>query len=221
MKRAIIFVNGNLSDVSQAKKTITDEDYLIAVDGGVKHVLKLGLVPQVVIGDFDSTPLLLQKKLKKMCKGLINQTPTLIKYPKKKNKTDFELAIDLCLERNFHEIIIFGILGDRIDHLMANIFLLTKTQTENESIKIKVVEGNKEIFILNKVITINGKIGDEISIIPVSEKLDGITTNGLGYRLNNETLLFGSTRGISNVLNKISAKITVADGIALAVHLRK
>ena len=195
MKRAVIFANGNLSDLSQAKNIITNEDCLIAADGGVKHVLKLGLVPQVVIGDFDSTPKNIFKKIGRTRRS----APTkIIKYPRKKDKTDFELAIDFVLERKFQAIIIFGIFGDRIDHFLANIFLLAKIQTENKSIKVKIIEGKKEIYILNKEIIINGQIGDEVSIIPVSEKLYGIITDGLEYRLNNETLLFGSTRGISN-----------------------
>ncbi len=221
MKRAVIFVNGNLSDLSRAKNIITKEDCLIATDGGVKYILKLGLIPQIIIGDFDSTPLSIQKKLKKMCKGLINQTPTLIKYPTKKDKTDFELAIDYCLEKKFKEIIILGILGDRIDHFIANIFLLAKIQTENKSIKIKIIEGKKEIYILDKKIVINGQIGDEVSIIPLNDKLEGVTTEGLYYRLIDHTLFFGSTKGISNVLTKNSAKIKVKNGVALVVHLRK
>jgi len=218
MKRAVIFVNGNLSDLSRAKKIITKEDFLIAADGGVKHILKLGLVPQTIIGDFDSTP----KNILKNIGRTRRSAPTkIIKYPTKKDETDFELAIDYCLEKKFNEIIIFGILGDRIDHLLANILLLAKIQTKNPKTKIKVIEGKKEIYILNKEIIINGQIGDEVSIIPVSEKLEGIVTDGLEYQLNNESLSFGSTRGISNVLNKTSAKIIVTDGIALVVHLRK
>lgn len=217
MKRAVVFVNGNLSDLSQAKNIISKEDCLIAVDGGVKHVLKLGLIPQVIIGDLDSTPVSVQKKLKKMRKGLINQAPTLIKYPKKKDKTDFELAVDYCFKKKFQKIIIFGIFGDRIDHLLANILLLSKIQTENKSIKINIIEGRKEIYILDKEIIINGHIGDELSIIPIN-KLEGVTTEGLSYRLIDYTLPFGSTRGISNVLNKSSAKITMDNGIALVVH---
>ncbi len=214
MKRAVIFANGNLSNLSRAKEIIISQDYLICADGGVKHVFKLGLIPQIVIGDFDSiSPSLL---------GQARLSPTtLIKYPRKKDKTDFELVIDYCLEKKFQEIIIFGILGNRIDHLMANIFLLTKVQTENKSIKIKIVEGRKEIYILNKEIIINGQIGDEVSIIPVSEKLEGVATDGLEYELKNEVLFFGSTRGISNVLNKTAAKITLINGTALITHLRK
>ena len=209
MKRAVIFVNGNFSDLSQAKKIIIKEDCLIAADGGVKHIFKLGLIPQIIIGDFDSTP----KNMK--------STPTkIVKYPTKKDKTDFELTIDYCLKNKFQEIIIFGVLGDRIDHMLANIFLLSKFQTENPTFKIKIVEGKKEIFILNKEITINGKIGDEISIIPVSEKLEGIVTDGLEYQLNNEVLLFGSTRGISNVMNKTSAQITASSGTGIVIYLK-
>lgn len=219
MKRAVIFVNGNLSDLSRAKKIITKEDYLIATDGGVRYILKLGLIPHVVIGDFDSISQPLQKKMIKMRKERFKPFPTtLIKYPVKKDKTDFELAIDYCLEKKFNEIIILGILGDRIDHLIANILLLAKIQTENKSIKIKIIEGNKEIYILDKKIIINGQIGDEVSIIPINNKLERITTDGLAYQLKNEVLFFGSTRGVSNVLNKVSAKITLDNGVALVVH---
>lgn len=211
MRRVIIFVNGNLSDLSRAKKIITKEDCLIAADGGVKHILKLGLIPNVVIGDLDSTPLPIQKKLERY-------DIEWVKYPIKKDKTDFELVIDYCLEKKFKEIIIFGIFGDRIDHLLANIFLLVKVQTENKSIKIKIIEGKKEIYILNNKITINGNIGDEVSIIPVSEKLVGITTEGLEYPLDNGQIIFGSTRGISNVMNKKIARISVKKGVALVEH---
>ncbi|MEK7494988.1 MAG: thiamine diphosphokinase [Patescibacteria group bacterium] len=218
MNRAIIFINSNLSDLSQAKKIIKKIDYLIAADGGIKHILKLGLTPNVIIGDFDSIPPSLMIKLTKICKEQKFLFPTIIKYPTKKDKTDFELAIDYCLEKKFQKIIIFGVLGDRIDHMLANIFLLAKVQTENRMVKIKIIEGKKEIFILNKEVVINGQIDDEVSIISVSEQLEGVTTEGLYYRLIDDTLSFGSTRGISNVMNKKIVKITVTKGTAVVEH---
>ena len=215
LKRVIIFVNGNLSNITRAKEIIFKEDYLIAADGGVKYILKLGLIPNVVIGDFDSTPVSLQKKLRK---GQACLSPTMwIKYPVRKDKTDFELVIDYCLEKKFQEIIIFGILGDRIDHLIANIFLLTKVQTENKLVKIKIFEGHQEMYILNKEIDINGQIGDEVSIIPIT-KLKGIVTNGLEYKLSNEIVPLGTTRCISNKLTKTVARIIITSGTALITH---
>ena len=214
MKRTVVFVNGNLSDLRRAKEIITKNDYLICADGGVRHALKLGLIPQTVIGDFDSIPTPLYKKL-------MQKNIELIKHPRKKNETDFELAIQLALKRKFTNIIIFGILGDRIDHLLANIFLIAKVQTENQSIKIKIIEGNKIVYVLNKKIIINGQIGDEVSIIPVSEKLENVSTEGLEYPLVHEDLFFGVTRGVSNVMINPSAKITVKKGVAVIEHNKK
>lgn len=214
MKRAIIFVNGNLSNIGQAKNIIEKEDCLIAADGAAKHIIKLGLVPNVIIGDMDSiSPNLLEQ-------SHLPHT-TFIKYPTKKDKTDFELAVDYCLENKFEEIIIFGILGDRIDHFIANIFLITKIQSEKRSIKIKIIENKKEIYALNEKIAISGQVGDELSIIPISSKLEGVVTNGLEYKLNNETLSLGSTRGISNVFSSSLITIKARKGVALVIHLRK
>jgi thiamine pyrophosphokinase len=214
MKRAVVFTNGNLSNIDQTNKIIKKEDCLIAADGAVGHILKLGLTPKIIIGDLDSTSSTLQKKLEKF-------KVRFIKYPRKKDKTDFELTIDYCLKNKFQEIIIFGVLGDRIDHLIANILLIARTQNEKKSIKIKIIEGRKEIYVLNKNIEISGQIGDELSVVPISQKLEGIVTRGLEYRLNDETLLLGSTRGISNVFNNNLIKVNVKKGIALIIHLRK
>ncbi len=214
MKRAVIFVNGNLSNIGQAKNIIEKDDCLIAADGAVGHIIKLGLIPSVIIGDMDSiSPNLLEQS---------HLSPTiLIKYPTKKDKTDFELVVDYCLESKFEEIIIFGVLGDRIDHFIGNILLMAKVQNEKRSIKIKIIEDKKEVYILTEKIEIRGQIGDELSIIPISSKLEGIITSGLEYKLDNETLSLGSTRGISNVFNNSLITVKVRKGIALAIHLRK
>ena len=214
MKRAVIFVNGNLSNIDQAKNIIEKGDCLIATDGAAGHIMKLGLIPSVIIGDMDSisSNLLERSRL---------SSTKLIKYPTKKDKTDFELAVDYCLESKFEEIIIFGILGDRIDHFIANIFLITKIQTQKRSTKIKIIEDKKETYVLNEKIEISGQVGDELSIIPISSKLDGVVTSGLEYKLDNETLSLGSTRGISNVFNNSLITVKVRKGVALIIHLRK
>lgn len=209
MKRAVIFINGNLSNIGQAKKTIKKEDFLIATDGGAKHILGLGLIPNVIIGDMDSINTKILEKYKS------------IKYPTKKDKTDFELAVNYCLKNKFKKIIIFGILGDRIDHFIANILLITKIQTENRSVKIKIIENKKETYVLSEKVEISGQVGDELSIIPISSKLEGVVTSGLEYRLDNETLSLGSTRGISNVFSSSLITVKVKKGIALIIHLRK
>lgn len=213
MKRAIVFANGNLSDVFRAKKTITKDDYIIGVDGGTEYVMKAGLVPHVIIGDFDSLPAPVQKKLSK-------RIITKIGYPRKKDKTDFELAIEFAVKKKYKEVVIFGLLGDRLDHLLANIFFLEKIFQKKHSPKIKIIEGNQGAFFVNKEIILHGNPGDIVSIIPLDGRIKNIKLHGLEYRLKDKPLLFGSTRGVSNVMVKKTAKIIVKKGVILVVHLR-
>lgn len=213
MKQAIIFANGNLSNISQAKKIITKDDYIVCADGGVKRVIRIGLIPHVIIGDFDSIPGDLRNKLSQY-------KIDWVKYPEKKDKTDFELAIDFVLKKKYKNIIIFGLLGDRLDHFLANIFLLEKIHTQNNSLKIKIIEGNKEAVFVNKELELKGNIGDLVSLIPLNNTIDDIKLYGLEYQLNNKPLLFGSTRGVSNTMTKKSAKIIIKKGIALIVHFK-
>lgn len=210
-RRAIIFANGNLSDFCRAKDIINKQDFIICADGGTNHAFRLGFKPDVIIGDFDSLSL-------KNYRQLIKQKVECIKYPLKKDKTDFELAVNLALKRRFKSILIFGLLGDRIDHFLANIIFLSRVQSENKLAKIIIIEGNKELYILNKKIHLKGKIGDEVSIIPISERLDGIKTYGLQYKLDNGSLVFGTTRGVSNVMLVSSVAISIIKGTALVIH---
>ncbi|PIP15213.1 thiamine diphosphokinase [Candidatus Roizmanbacteria bacterium CG22_combo_CG10-13_8_21_14_all_35_9] len=211
MKRMVIFANGNLSNFSQAKKIVSQKDVIVCADGGVKHVIKLGLIPQVIIGDGDSISKDLKKKL---LKNKINW----IKYPVKKDKTDFELVVDYVLKNKYQELIIFGLLGDRLDHLLANIFLLAKIFSQNDLLKIKIIEGKQEAFFVNKEIELKGEIGDIISLITLTDNFQNISTEGLEYKLSNESLFFGSTRGVSNIMLGKSAKITIKKGTALIIH---
>jgi len=105
-KRALLFLNGKIKNFSKIKKIINKTDLLIGVDGGTKHILKLGLKPNYIIGDLDSyTPK--------------NKTIPVIKYPTDKDFTDSELAIKFVIEKKYREIIIFAFAGDRLDHMIA------------------------------------------------------------------------------------------------------
>ncbi|MBU1500337.1 thiamine diphosphokinase, partial [Patescibacteria group bacterium] len=107
MKRAIIFSNGELADISRLK--IKKTDLLIGVDGGTKQILK----PDIIIGDFDSLT-------------AIPENVPLIMHPKDKDFTDTELALQFCEKQNIKEVILVGFLGRRLDHLIANLMSLSK-----------------------------------------------------------------------------------------------
>src|SRR3989344_5006036 len=104
--RAVVYLNG---DKPIAFKPI-QTDFLIGVDGGTKHITRLRLKPDIIIGDLDSLP--------RPPKGV-----PIIKYPRDKDQTDSELALNYALKAGFKEIIFVGFMGERLDHMISNLFL--------------------------------------------------------------------------------------------------
>lgn len=211
MKRAIIFCNGNYSDIQSARYFMQATDYIICADGGIRHSLALNIIPHAVIGDFDSIP-------KKYEKALASKKISWVKHNKEKDKTDSELALDFAAAKGFKTILLLAILGDRLDHIISNV--LSLVPYVKKGISIIIIEGKQEIQVLTKSTILKGEIGDRLSLIPLVSDTQGITTNGLKYRLKNEKLLFGHSRGISNVFIDQTVKISLKKGVLLAVHER-
>ena len=205
--RATIIANGNISNL----KIETPADaLLIAADGGGRHCLKLGLYPQVVIGDFDS---LTEEELT----DLGSQGAELIRYPANKDETDLELALDYALERGVTKITLYGLLGGRWDMTFSNIMLLASSRYSG--IQFWVIEGNTEMFILrgSENIELHGQPGDTVSVIPLNGDVQGLTYTGLQWPLEDAALPFGTPRGVSNRLSGRKARIILNEGVALVV----
>lgn len=211
MKRAIIFYNGDLSNVENAKQYIKSTDYIICADGGARHALELGLNPNIILGDFDSLAHEIQESLK-------GKQIEWIAYDREKDETDSELALSHAIEKGYTTILLFGVFGTRLDHMLTNIFALdylSKLHTD-----ITIIEGNQEIRIITDHIKLHGKAGDLVSLLPLKGIAKKVTTQNLQYPLTNEDLLFGYSRGISNVFTKPTAEIFVKEGTLLVIHTR-
>ncbi|MBI2430706.1 MAG: thiamine diphosphokinase [Candidatus Levybacteria bacterium] len=208
MKKAIIFLNGDRTDVSRIKNVIDDQTLVIGCDGGVKHAINLGITPHVILGDMDSISAQLKKTLEK-------KHVKFISFPTKKDNTDAELALLYAVKHGCSDIVITGMLGTRIDHMLATILMLSQKQFSKTNIRI--IEGNQNMYIVHKKIELTGKKGDTVSIIPIINS-HGLTTKNLAYKLSNATLSFGTTRGISNMLIENKAEIFLKKGMLLVVH---
>ncbi len=119
MARLIIFANGILPDLESARQLIQPGDSLYAADGGTRHALALGLLPSVVIGDLDSlTP---DDRQRLEAGGVEIQ-----QYPRDKDKTDLELALDYChSNRTATKSSSSARLGGRLDQTLGNLSLLS------------------------------------------------------------------------------------------------
>jgi thiamine pyrophosphokinase len=208
--RVVIFANGVLSEPKQCLAHIQSDDLLIAADGGALHCLDLGVNPHIVIGDFDS---LAAEQLSR----LEASGTQLIRHPARKDYTDLELALLHARQLSANQVIIFGALGNRWDQTLAN--LLLPASADFSALDIRLIDGQQEIFLVrgDQKMEIQGMPGDTLSLIPLFGDTHGITTEGLEYVLNEGSLKFGSTRGISNVLLGSNATITCREGLLVGV----
>ncbi len=204
--KCIIIASGTVEYTRKISKTIKSAQLIVCADGGARHLKALDISPHVLIGDFDSIQkddlLFYQKK-----------NVEIISFSPKKNQTDSELCVNWALENSATDITMIGVTGTRMDHTLANILLLKKLAQKN--IPARIINPNNEIFAVMKKTWINGSIGELLSIIPITEKVAGVTLKGLEYPLKNETIPMGSSLGISNVFKETSVCVDIKEGILL------
>ena len=207
--RAVVVAGGEMHDAGVCSSLLQDADIIVAADGGARHVLRLGFTPHVVVGDMDSLDHEQSEHLRQMgCRFLT--------YPARKDETDAELALLYAVEQGADEVIILGALGGRIDHTLANVLLLALP--ELRGVRVSLVDGQQEVTLIRGEGTIRGQVGDTVSLLPIAGDAGGITTRGLEYALHDGTLVFGRTRGVSNVLTAPTAHISVRRGALWCVH---
>lgn len=208
--KAVIALNGELKgNKEEYKKLIGEKDVLfVAADGGALLLESIGFLPDVIIGDFDSLTDL-------QCQHYEKMGAKIIKYTVEKDETDGELALQYCRESGFDNIIIIGFAGGRLDQQLANIFLLEYAFRNGMTAFIK--EPGLEMGIIDREKVFFQKIGAGLSLIPLDEKVSGVTITGCKYLLEAGNLLRYKTRGISNIIEQEKAVITVEKGLLLYV----
>jgi thiamine pyrophosphokinase len=216
--RAVIFVNGHIVDYTQAAHWLRADDFLIGADGGTRHCLALGRQPHAIVGDLDSLEPALLVQLETA--GVIVE-----RHPRAKDKTDLELAVEFAIHRDATEVLLLGALGGRLDQTLANLLLLGRAQGRGASGRgwrapILIAEGNQLAQVLQGEahLTLQAPVGNTVSVMSLSEQVRGITYSGLEYPLDNFTLSFGSTRGLSNVVMEQPATIRITSGALLVVQ---
>lgn len=212
MTRAIIFANGFLPAPESARRLIKPGDILIAADGGAHHALSLGLIPQIILGDFDSLHADARQVAEKAGTRFLH-------YPCDKDETDLELALQYALEQDCLVIIILAALGGRIDQTLGNLSLLTNQKFS--LVDIRLDDGVEEVFFVRTQAQVQGRAGDVISLIPWGNQVTGVSTKGLRWLLRGETLHPDKTRGISNEMLDETASVSIISGLLLLVHHRQ
>ncbi len=209
MSRAVIFANGELSDPDAARRAIRTDDVLIACDGGLRHIFNLELTPHILIGDLDSAP----SELVQIARG---RGVEILTYEARKDKTDLELALDIANDRGLQDVLLFGALGGRLDHALTNILLPSHASRRGGN--IRAIESGYDLAWFDDRIDINGRAGDLVTMLSLTDHATGIETTGLEYQLQNGSIDRGSSVGVSNVMTSARASIALKQGYLLLIH---
>lgn len=185
-------------------------NYIIAANGGSRHALAQGVIPNIVVGDLDS--------LSAAEVAQLSQDTRIERVPREKDFTDGEMAVHEALRRGAKSVVLAGGLGGRLDHTLANIFLLEHIQ--NAGANGWVTDGNQRAYLLRggEQIALSGHRGDTVSIVPLSPVLEGVQATGLRWPLENADLHFASSLSISNELAGPEAQIVAQKGTAIVTY---
>ena len=212
MGRIVIFANGELPDLGKARRLLRVGDTIICADGGTRHALALDLEPNLIVGDLDSADEEILQRFK-------NDRTSIESYPRDKNETDLELAINHAIRMAPKQIVIAAALGGRLDQTLANITLLTDSRLS--TLDVRLDDGVEEIRVCRDQVEVHGRSGDLVSLIPWQGSATGIQTTGLKWALHRETLYPDRTRGISNEMTGKTASISIGSGLLLVIHRRQ
>jgi len=187
---------------------IIKSNYIIGVDRGTYWLIINGVTPNIAIGDFDSVNAREFQMIK-------NKVKRVKEYPKRKNFTDMELAVNYAMTLLPKEVVLYGGIGKRLDHTMGNIRLLEMLHEKGV-----IRDLNNEVRITSGKITIgkNARYG-YVSLLPLCESIE-ISLFGFLYDVKHAIILSGQTLGISNEICENQATIEVHRGKAIVIQSR-
>lgn len=213
--KTVLIVSGGKACTEAISLLLSKESFsmIIAADRGLETVDQLKLLPDYILGDFDSVRHELLDKYKDM------KIP-IISFPAQKDMTDTQIAVELAISHKPDRIIISGATGSRADHMLANIHMLL--QPLCAGIDACIIDNNNKIYLRNKSFFINKaeQYGNYVSLLPYTDRVSGITLTGFKYPLNNAELANGSSLGVSNEIEEACGIVSFREGILLVVESR-
>lgn len=177
-------------------------DLCIAADGGYTHLKHIGIVPDIVIGDFDS----------------LKERPeiNIQIHPEQKNDTDMMLAIKHGLAAGYESFFIYGGMGGRLDHTFANIQALLYLARQGAK-GILIDEPTHATVIHEGSLLFGSKMKGLVSVFAMDETAEGVNIKGLQYPLDNMTLHNSFPLGVSNAFIGMESVISVRKGSLLVI----
>ncbi|MCB7037316.1 thiamine diphosphokinase [Eggerthella sinensis] len=182
----------------QARQAAGEFDFVIAVDAGFAHLEAIGVAPDMAVGDFDSL-------------GYVPKARRVSRHPVKKDKSDMELAMEKAVAWDHDELVIYGALGARLDHTLANLQLFARFSERDvyvtaigDTYAVRLLTG-PDVFELPVT-------QGTVSVFSANDTARGVIERGMAYSLDDEPLSNRTSRGLSNELTGEEATVAVEQG---------
>ncbi len=200
--RCCIIAGGTLEDPSFLKRSIGADDYVICADSGLRHALQAGVMPHLIVGDFDSYT----QSLPQECE--------IIRLPVHKDDTDLLAAAKLAVQKGYTCICMFGALGTRPDQSFAA--LQNLAELNNQGVSLELYGPTYRATVLkNGSMEISAIKNTYLSVFAFGGDASGVTLAGVEYPLTDSVLPATSSVGVSNHIIAEKATVTVKNGTLL------
>ena len=207
VENVLIVGSGEDFKLEKVKSIALQSQLIIAGDGGANVLFKIGICPDILIGDMDSISSQVLDGVSKEC--------LIFKYPQENVYSDLQLCIKKALEYNPKKIVLAAVTGTYIDHTLAN--LINLFSVTNVDVKIEIVTSNSSIFSITpdnpaKMLGMNGR---RFSFCPI-KPIIGLVMDGFYYRFS-DNKLESWEYSLSNVINSDEAFLTFESGKGMGI----
>ncbi len=207
MSRCVIIGGADITDYESIRKLVKEEDFNIFCDSGLKHMEKLGIRPDLIVGDFDSY------------EKPYMDVETIV-LPREKDDTDTAYAAGEAIRRGFRDVLLIGAAGGREDHTLVNLFLLFRFDTCG--IRARLADDYSEMEVVSKEPAYIEDSCLYFSLVNMTGTAKGITIKNAKFPLENAEITSEYQYGTSNeVLPGKTAEVRVKEGRVLLIKVRR
>ncbi len=210
--RVLIMANGAYGSPGWYRQRKGAFAKVICADGGAYRARELGIVPDFVIGDLDSLEPRFRRELEE--EGVVFAV-----YPAEKDDTDTQLAFKLARELGASEVTVWGGVGSRLDHTLANI--CSAVTLVESGIRVCFEAPELTIYLVAGELTLPGEVGETVSVLALGDRAEGVDLVGFYYPLTNGVIPGNWQYGVSNVVASPNPIVRVKKGVVAVFHYRE
>ena len=206
MRRCVVVGGADINNYEYIKTRITENDYVVFCDSGLKHMKELGVTPSLIVGDFDSY-------------NNPNLDVETIVLPCEKDDTDTVFAVKEAINRGYDEFLLIGVIGARLDHTLGNVSILL--YLESLSKKGVIIDDYSEMEIVSKEPAFIDDSYAFFSLLNITGIAKGVTIRNAKYPLDKAEITCEYQYAVSNeVLSGKTAEVSVQNGKLLLIKDR-